>query len=187
MFEAEIKYTASSGFSLTGLLPFQKTVSVDVYFDSPDGSFYASGRELRLRTTGGKTILTYKEPPFDAATASKEEFETVVADGEAMHNLLRGLGYVPRMTFGKTCRLHHHTVHGLALAVTVVTVDFDPRTFVEIEHLAATRQAGLDALPHIRAYATHLGLTQPCATAYTDLFLANRGEQRRPQPSEEMP
>uniref|UniRef100_I2Q2Z6 Adenylate cyclase, class 2 (Thermophilic) n=1 Tax=Desulfovibrio sp. U5L TaxID=596152 RepID=I2Q2Z6_9BACT len=173
MFEAEIKYLAPPSFDPPGeRLP--DTVFHDVYFDSPDGSFSASGRELRLRQTGGRTILTYKNPPFDPATASKEELETDVADGPAMGALLAGLGYVPRLAFAKTCRRSRCVHAGLVLAVTVVTVDFSPETFVEIEHLAATRQAALATFPAIRAFAANLGLARECPTAYTDFFLAAR-------------
>lgn len=173
MFEAEIKYLVPAGFKPPGeRLP--DAVFRDVYFDTPDGSFSASGRELRLRQAGVQTVLTGKTPPFDPATASKEEWETEVADGPAMAAILQGLGYLPRIAFAKTCRRSRCVHAGLALAVTVVTVDFASETFVEIEHLAATRQAGLAALPAIRAFAAGLGLTRECPTAYTDLFLAGR-------------
>ena len=173
MFEAEIKYLAPASFDPPGdRLP--DAVCRDVYFDSPDGSFYASGRELRLRQTGGQTTLTYKNPPFDPATASKEELETDVTDGAAMGALLASLGYVPRLAFAKTCRRSRCVHAGLVLAVTVITVDFSPETFVEIEHLAATRGTALAALPRIRAFAAGLGLRREYPTAYTDLFLAAR-------------
>ena len=61
---------------------------------------------------------------------------------------------------------------GLDIVLTAVTVDFDPRLFVEIEHLAATREQALAALPAIRALAEGLGLTVECAEAYTDLARA---------------
>jgi adenylate cyclase class 2 len=170
MFEAEIKYLAPPSFDPPGeRLP--DAVYRDIYFDSPDGSFYASGRELRLRRTDGRTVLTFKNPPFDPATASKEELETEVADGAVMAAVLQNLGYAPRLAFAKTCRRTRCVHGGLALAVTVVTVDFSPETFVEIEHQAATRQAALAALAAIRAFAAGLGLSRECPTAYTDLFL----------------
>lgn len=173
MFEAEIKYVAPGPFSPPGeRLP--DAVYHDTYFDSPDDAFCASGRELRLRDVSGQTTLTYKNPPFDAATASKEELETGVADGQAMREILISLGYVPRQAFAKRCRRSRHVHAGLTLSITVVTVDFAPDTFVEIEHLAASRENALAALPVIRAYAASLGLTRECRDAYTDLFLAAR-------------
>ena len=171
MFEAEIKFVAGPDFAPQGH-PLPDAACRDVYYDTPDGALTASGRELRLRRSGQETWLTAKAPPFDAATASKEEFETRAADPEAMAAILAALGYVPRVALAKRCRRFHDTAAGLGLAVTVVAVDFDPRTFVEIEHLAATEQAAKAALPVIRAYAAGLGLRVECATAYTDLALA---------------
>jgi len=177
MFEAEIKYVASGPFEPPGeRLP--DAVCRDVYFDSPDGAFYASGRELRLRDVAGQTTLTYKNPPFDAATASKEELETGVADGQAMREICISLGFVPRLAFTKRCRRFRHVQAGLSLEITVVTVDFAPDTFVEIEHLAATREQAQAVLPVIRALAASLGLTRECRDAYTDLFQTARRDNQ---------
>lgn len=171
MFEAEIKFVAEPGFVPRGeRLP--DAVYRDVYFDAPDGALAASGRELRLRRIGGEAWLTAKAPPFDAATVSKEEFETAVTDPEAMAAILAALGHVERVSLTKRCRRYRDDDAGLVLAVTVVTVDFDPRTFVEIEHLAGDEGAAKAALPVIRTYAAGLGLHTECAEAYTDLALA---------------
>jgi adenylate cyclase, class 2 len=176
MFEAEIKYVVAGSFEPPGQR-LQDAVYRDVYFDGPDGLFYASGQELRLREANGHTTLTYKRPPFDAATSSKEELETGLADPEAMREILAHLGFSRRMAFTKRCRLFRDVYGGLALEGAVVSVDFSPETFVEIEYLAATRPAGLAALPVIRAYAADLGFTRECPTSYTDLYRnARRGE-----------
>lgn len=173
MFEAEIKYLAHG--PLPDLGPCLDDVeSRDTYFDTPDGAFYASGRELRLREGAGETVLTGKAPPFDPATGAKEEWETAVADAGAMAAVLTGLGYVVKMTYAKRRRLYAATAEGLALSIAVATVDFSPHTFVEIEHLAADRAAGLAALDVIRRFAAGLGLTRECPVCYTDLFLTAR-------------
>lgn len=177
MFEAEIKYLAPSPLPCPGQ-PQGETLSRDRYFDSPDGAFYASGQELRLRLTPDATVLTYKCGPFEASTASKEEWETAVADAAAMQDILVGLGYVVRLEFSKLRRLFAASSQGLSLSVAVVTVDFSPATFVEIEHLAPTREAALRALAVIRRFAAGLGLTRECPTCYTDLCLAVRGDRR---------
>jgi|GEM_PF-1751050 len=180
VYEAEIKFVAQAPLAPPGT-PLPDAVYDDSYFDTPGGAFYASGRELRLRLTGGRAVLTMKTPPFDAATASKEEFETDVADPAAMRAILAGLGYVERLRYAKRCRRSRDVWRGLPLAVAVVTVDFDARTFVEIEHPADDREAALAALPVIRDYAAHLGLARECPDCYTDLFLASRTGQS-PQP-----
>jgi adenylate cyclase class 2 len=173
MFEAEIKYLADGPLPQPGE-PLGEVVSADCYFDTPDGAFYASGQELRLRQAAGRTVLTSKRPPFEAATQSKEEWETTVADAEAMRAILTGLGYVVRLGFSKHRRLFRARHQGLSLSVAVATVDFSPDTFVEIEHLAASRAEALAALPIIRDFAAGLGLTRECPTSYTDLYLAGR-------------
>jgi adenylate cyclase class 2 len=173
MFEAEIKFVAGPGFCPRGLaLP--ETTCHDLYLDTPDAALAATGRELRLRRASGRAVLTAKAPPFDTATASKPEYETEVADPEATLALLAALGYRPHIAYAKHCRHFRDTAGGLPLDITLATVDFDPRVFVEIEHLAATMAQARRALPVIRAYAASLGLTQECQTAYTALFLAAR-------------
>lgn len=178
MFEAEIKYVATGPVRLPDT-PCRSTVYTDVYFDRPDGSLTAADRELRLRRTEGRTLLTAKLPPFDRGSRSKEEWETAVDDGDVLEAILTHLGFVRRVVFTKRCRLFCDTAQGLHLTVTVVTVDFAPETFVEIEHLAADREAGLAALPVIRAYAARLGLHVTCPDAYTDRCLAARAATAR--------
>ena len=171
MFEAEIKFVAGPGFRLpegTGAIVLVE----DVYYDAPDGRLAVSGRELRLRREAGRTVLTAKAPPFDAATCSKPEHETAVADAEAAAALLGVLGFQPVLAYTKRCRRARLRAGGLDVELTAVTVDFDPRLFVEIEHLAATREQALAVLPAIRALAAGLGLTEECADAYTDLARA---------------
>jgi adenylate cyclase class 2 len=178
MFEAEIKYAADAAFAPAGgALP--ETVYRDVYFDTPDNALAAAGRELRLRGCDGTSVLTCKRPPFDAATDSKEELETAVADGAAMAAILQSLGYAPRIAFSKRVRRRQDVFRGLALDIAVVAVDFAPETFVEIEHLAHTREAALAALPHIRAYAAAHGLIRECPRAYTAMFLANLAQKEQ--------
>jgi len=177
-FEAEIKYLAQGPLSGLGE-SLGLAVSRDAYFDTPDGAFYASGQELRLRRTDGRTVLTYKRPPFDAATGSKEEWETSLADPQAMTAILAGLGFGQRLAFTKRRHLYQARHQGLTLEIAVATVDFAPATFVEIEHLAASRQAALEALAAIRHFAAGLGLTRECPTCYTDLFLAARRDTDR--------
>jgi adenylate cyclase class 2 len=174
MFEAEIKYLATTPLPCFGQ-PSGEVLSRDCYFDSPDGTFYASGQELRLRRMADRTLITYKRPPFEAVSRSKEEWETGLADPQAMRDILTGLGYVVRLEFAKHRRLYGASHQGLSLSVAVATVDFCAQTFVEIEHLAATREAAIEALDTIRHFAAGHGLTRECPTCYTDLYLAAQG------------
>src|SRR5262245_19701119 len=73
----------------------------DAYFDVPDGY------ELRVRTIISRTdkrhLLTYKEPAVDAETGSKPEYETLVADPNAIIWILTGLGHAEILSFTKDC------------------------------------------------------------------------------------
>lgn len=182
MYEAEIKYRAPATFRPPGeRLP--DILCRDVYFDSPDGTFYASGRELRLRETDGNVTLTYKNPPFDPATASKEELETAVGEATVMAAMLTHLGFRQRLAYRKQCQRSRTIFNGLSLAICVVRVHFSPDIFVEIEHLAPTREAARAALPVIRIFAATCGLSDECPRSYTDLFLdAARTGQTPSQP-----
>ena len=179
MFEAEITYVADGPLTLPGGMG-NAVVYHDTYFDSPDGAYAASGRELRLRAVAGRTLLTCKLPPFDPASGSKEEFETEVADGDVMRTILCRLGFVVRMAYAKTCRRGTAVHAGLALDITVTRVDFSPETFVEIEHQAATAATARTALAVIRDFAAGLGLYRLRPACYTDLFLAARSGRPNP-------
>jgi len=179
MFEAEITYVADGPLTLPGGMG-NAVVYHDTYFDSPDGAYAASGRELRLRAVAGRTLLTCKLPPFDPASGSKEEFETEVADGDVMRTILCRLGFVVRMAYAKTCRRGTAVHAGLALDITVTRVDFSPETFVEIEHQAGTAAMARTALAVIRDFAAGLGLYRLRPACYTDLFLAARSGRPNP-------
>lgn len=180
MFEAEITYIAETSFAPSGTFCGEMTYD-DVYFDSPDGSFYTSGRELRLRRVDGRTLLTHKAPTFDPASRSKEEWETEVESGETLESILTHLGFRRKVAFTKRCRLYRETFRGLELTVTVVRVDFAPQEFVEIEHPAADQPSALAALAVIRDYAAGLGLTRVSHTAYTDRCLAAQAPKMPPK------
>ena len=71
-------------------------------FDLPTRELRHSDRLLRLRSAGGRWIVTYKGPP-DAGSAhkSREEIETDVSDGRAFAEILAGLGYQPSFAYEK--------------------------------------------------------------------------------------
>jgi adenylate cyclase class 2 len=55
--------------------------------------------------TGGvrRAVLTYKEPTADAASGSKPEHETKVADASVVDEILRMLGLEHLVVFEKDC------------------------------------------------------------------------------------
>ena len=86
------------GFQATG----PRELETDQTFDLPTNDLRQSGRLLRLRSTGGRWIVTYKGPP-DANTRhkSREEIETEVSDGLAFAGILERLGYQPSFAYEK--------------------------------------------------------------------------------------
>jgi hypothetical protein len=88
-----------------------------VYHDTPAGDLTGSGSELRIRVIDSadgarRTVLTYKEPPADAATRSKPEHETAVADAAVIDVILRALGTVHLVAFEKRCANYRFTAKG---------------------------------------------------------------------------
>lgn len=63
---------------------------------------------LRLRKTGGRNTLTYKESlPSTGDIKHKTEFETEVSDVEAMEDIIRTLGYRLSVVYEKRRRTWH--------------------------------------------------------------------------------
>lgn len=64
----------------------------DCLFDTDDERLRRQRSTLRVRSEGGKALLTYKGPVIPAAIKIREEHETVVADGAALQTILEELG-----------------------------------------------------------------------------------------------
>lgn len=64
----------------------------DCLFDTEDERLRRQRSTLRVRSEGGKALLTYKGPVIPAAIKIREEYETVVADGAALQIILEELG-----------------------------------------------------------------------------------------------
>ena len=114
------------GFQATG----PRQLETDQIFDLPAGDLRQSGRVLRLRSTGGRWIVTYKGPA-DARVKhkSREEIETEVADGAVFFQILKGLGYQPAFAYEK-----FRTTFKAAGEEGIVTLDETPiGDFMELE------------------------------------------------------
>ncbi|WP_369184626.1 class IV adenylate cyclase [Streptomyces sp. Y1] len=154
----------------------------DTYYDAPDGSLMEADRELRIRTVHGpdddtRTMLTYKGARVDAASGSKPEAETRVEDAEAMHEIVRGLGFVPRLAFEKRCRNYSFERDGRRMLATLVRVpELGDATFIEVETVADTEVEVAPALASVRAVLRELGIGEEELTAelYTDAVAAAR-------------
>lgn len=78
----------------------------DVYFSSPIKDFKETDEALRIRYSGGKSILTYKGPKLDKISKSREEFESVVS-GE-IEEILSRLGYKKVLTVRKKRKIYQY-------------------------------------------------------------------------------
>jgi adenylate cyclase class 2 len=74
----------------------------NVLFDRPVEPLESSRKMLRLRRCGEKTWVTYKAPvPGEHRHKVRVEYETAVADPDAMCRILDGIGFVPGYRYQK--------------------------------------------------------------------------------------
>ena len=183
MIEAELKARVRDPAALRDRLRRLASEEIslyrDTYYDRPGRDLTAQGRELRVRVmeTSGvrRAVLTYKEPAADAASGSKPEHETKVADAAVVDEILRALGLEHLVAFEKHCANYRFTAKGRDMLATVVTVPEIDGTFVELETL--TGEADLAAaLGDVRAVLAELGIAEDDLTTeqYTDAVMRAR-------------
>ncbi|MEU5978763.1 class IV adenylate cyclase [Streptomyces sp. NPDC047315] len=154
----------------------------DTYYDTPDRALEAADEELRVRTVHGadetRTVITFKGARVDDDSGSKPEHETRVDDAEAIHALLRGLGYVPLIQFEKRCRNYAFDAAGRHMLATLVRVPEIEGTFLEVETLAEESDVAA-ALADVRAVLTSLGIAESDLTRelYTDAVRERRASR----------
>ncbi len=131
-------------------------VQEDTYYDAPHRDFAATDEALRIRRErpadgdAFEARVTYKGPLVDDASKTREEFETGVADGETMADVLDGLGFEPAATVRK--ERERYAVDGYV--VTLDSVD-GLGEFVEVETetdeagVAAAREGAFDLLDRL--------------------------------------
>ena len=97
--------------------------------DTPAGLLRSRGEVLRIRQSGGQTILTYKGPAERGRHKSREEVETQVGDAAALLTILAKLEFEPTYRYEKfRTEFARPGEHG------VVTVDETPiGAFLEVE------------------------------------------------------
>ncbi|MBB1252658.1 class IV adenylate cyclase [Streptomyces alkaliterrae] len=152
----------------------------DTYYDTPGRELERDGRELRVRMVRGgggrrRTVLTYKGSAVDAATGSKPETETVVDDSEAMHGVLRALGYEAVIEFEKRCLNYRFGSGVWELLATLVEVPEVAGSWLEVETMATEERLD-EALAVVRDVMLALGVGDGDFTTelYTDAVAAAR-------------
>jgi len=172
MYEVELKVAADHDRVRERLadLPIEPAGTVeqvDTYFDHPSRDFGATDEAVRIRRetrAGEETVrITYKGPLVEAASKTREEFETGVDDGTTMERILLELGFEPVETVEK--RRERFSDGEYTVTLDVVT---GLGEFVEVETnaerveparagaVAILRTLGLDPDDQIRT--SYLGL-----------------------------
>jgi adenylate cyclase class 2 len=177
--KARITDTATVAGRLRGLADGDVSTYADTYYDFPDRRLTETGRqEMRLRVidkpSGRKALWTFKGAMLDEA--STPEWETEVADPQAVDAILIGLGMTHLIAYTKRCENFRFTAHGHPTLATMVTVPEIEGTFLEVETVIAESTARDDALKAIHGVLSDLGLSDADLdpTFYIDLVLAQR-------------
>jgi adenylate cyclase class 2 len=110
--EIELKFPLSDPAALRALLPdlgfhldTARTFEHNTLYDTPAHNLRALTQILRIRKYGDLCTVTHKrlpdQAPSDTRYKVRVETETTVADGDALAEIFRQLGYVPTFTYEK--------------------------------------------------------------------------------------
>jgi adenylate cyclase class 2 len=153
--EARTKILALGATPLHG-----RRLQEDALLDTEDEMLRRRRATLRVRSEGGKSLLTFKGPVLPGLIKIREEHETVVADGAALLTILESLGLHVWFRYEKY--REEFSADDIVIAIDETPVG----VFVEIE-------GGEDA---IHAAACALGKCQDdyITDSYRFLFLQHR-------------
>ncbi|MGH9469750.1 MAG: class IV adenylate cyclase [Terriglobia bacterium] len=112
-----------------------RALETNVLFDYPDRRLFQAGSALRLRSVGGKSLLTFKGPPAAAPRyKDREEVETEAENAAALRQILRRLGLVPVFTYRKHRTTYAPPADSRAPRRSLLLYDETPAgTFLELE------------------------------------------------------
>lgn len=153
--EARVKLLALGATPLHG-----RRLQEDALLDFEDERLRLQRSTIRVRSEGGKSLLTFKGPVLPGVMKTREEHETVVADGSALLEILHRLGLHVWFRYEKY--REEFEADDLVMAVDETPVG----VFVELEGGEAAIHAAAQALGRQRAdYITD---------SYRFLFLKHR-------------
>jgi len=108
----------------------------DTYFNAPDRDFSKTDEALRMRCSGGSSVVTYKGPKVDAKTKTRAEIDVPLGAGEEpaenFARMLLRLGYRPAGVVRKIRKAYRLESGGLPVTVCLDTVQGLGR-FAELE------------------------------------------------------
>jgi adenylate cyclase, class 2 len=111
--ETEVKVKVASHDAIrarlrdAGAAHYATVLEVNTFFDTADRALLAAGSGVRVRhqrdvqTLQEKATLTYKGPLLPGAVKRRDEAEIVIDDHKTAERILRGLGYLPTLSFEK--------------------------------------------------------------------------------------
>ena len=153
--EARAKILALGATPLLG-----RRLQEDCLFDTDDERLRLQRSTLRVRSEGGKALLTFKGPALASVVKLREEHETVVSDGSVLQTILEELGLHVWFRYEKY--REEFSADDIVIAVDETPVG----VFVEIE-------GGEDAI-HETARALGCGPADYITDSYRFLFLKHR-------------
>jgi adenylate cyclase class 2 len=134
MIEREVKLRfdtpeqARAAVAAAGAVPCRaRRRQQDCLYDTDDESLKRQHTALRLRTDGGRSVLTMKGPVQQGPMKLREEHETTAADGGVLHQIFERLGLHPWFRYEKF--REEFTAAGVVIAIDETPIG----TFVEVE------------------------------------------------------
>ena len=134
MIEREVKLRfaspndARAAILAAGATPLRsRRLQEDALLDTEDESLRRRRCVLRIRTESGKSLLTFKGPVLPGSMKIRDEYETVIGDGEVVQRVLEELGLHVWFRYEK------YREEYAAEDVTIAIDETPIGTFVEIE------------------------------------------------------
>lgn len=192
MYEVELKavlYNIES--TLAAIETFDIISKEEVIYDSiyfefdSDNKLTIDHKELRLRiikdsnSKTSKTLLTYKDPPFDIFSRSKPEVEIEISNSADGIEILKKLGYQIMMRFEKRCTninlMHQET----ELFITIAYVSELEQSFIEVESPTEFLKDIDHRFKVVRDFLTQIGIKDEELTNeyYTEAIMKKRSNE----------
>ena len=169
MVEREVKLRfdspdeARAAIEAAGATPLRsRRLQEDVLLDTDDELLRRRRCVLRIRTEAGKSLLTFKGPVQPGTVKIRDEYETVVGDGDVLRRVLEELGLHVWFRYEK------YREEYAAEDVTVALDETPVGTFVEIE-------GGEDGI-HAMTQALGRSAADFILDSYRGLFVRHRAE-----------